>query len=298
MYEFTQIQNEKILLAFLNWGKGHLSRCIDVCRRLSSQSNTIFVACSAKDFHILSEYLPSLTHISFQDYPFKFSGKGDFTSDLLKSKKELSNFIKWEHTEVEKLVLENEISLVISDHRYGFYSKIISSIFITHQVHLSLKWWQFPAQLMHRRWINQFNHIWIMDDEQHSLAGKLSQKGNLKNASYIGHFSRFEERKKSENTLKIGVCSGPYPYNEQLLSQLVQNQELDYIISSIPSEDKRVIKSTSWKEADSLFYHAKEIHSYCGYSTLMDLKRLNCKGKLIPTPGQTEQEYLFKIHFK
>ena len=71
MYEFTEIQNEKILLAFLNWGKGHLSRCIDVCRRLSSQKNTIFVACSTEDFLILSEYLPTLTHIPFQDYPFK-----------------------------------------------------------------------------------------------------------------------------------------------------------------------------------------------------------------------------------
>lgn len=298
MFEFTEIQNEKILLSFLNWGKGHLSRCIDVCRRLSSQNNSIFVACNSEDYLILSEYFPSITHIPFQNYPFEFTGKGNFSSDLLKSKKELSHFIKWEQNTVEKLVLENQISLVISDHRYGFYSKTIPSLFITHQVNLSLKWWQFPAQLMHKKWMKHFHHIWIMDDEQHSLAGKLSQKGSLKNASYIGHFSRFEARKNSEKTLKIGVCNGPYPYNEQLLNKLIQNIELDYIISSIPSKDKRVIRPISWREADELFYSAKEIYSYCGYSTLMDLKRLNCEGKLIPTPGQTEQEYLYEIHFK
>jgi len=31
-----------------------------------------------------------------------------------------------------------------------------------------------------------------------------------------------------------------------------------------------------------------------GYSSLMDFSRLRCKTLLIPTPGQTEQEYLAK----
>jgi predicted glycosyltransferase len=43
---------------------------------------------------------------------------------------------------------------------------------------------------------------------------------------------------------------------------------------------------------------AKKIISRSGYSTIMDLDALNClhKAELIPTPGQTEQEYLASFH--
>jgi len=37
------------------------------------------------------------------------------------------------------------------------------------------------------------------------------------------------------------------------------------------------------------------IISRSGYSTIMDLVRLNKSAILIPTPGQTEQEYLAKL---
>lgn len=295
MKNTEDISGQRILLSFLNWGKGHLSRCIDVCRRLELQKNTIVVACTDEDFDILKAYVPSVSHISFADYPFEFSGKGNFATDLWKSRKSFSGFIKWEQHEVERLVKLHKIDTVISDHRYGFRSKNTPSIFITHQVNLALKWWQFPAQVIHEKWMKQFSFIWIMDDEQNSLAGKLSKKRKLKNVAYIGHFSRFEAI-NSEKTIELGVCNGPYPYNLQLLEKLVQNPDLDVIISSIPHKDKRVIQPNNWKETDELFYKAKTIHSYCGYSTLMDLERLSCKGNLIPTPGQTEQEYLYSLH--
>lgn len=296
MYRFEDIENKRILLSFLNWGKGHLSRCIDVCRRLQQQGNTIFVACSPEDIEVLKSYTPSIEHISFPGYPFQFSERGNFTNDLWKNKKILSRFIIREQKEVEKLVRTFRINFVVSDHRYGFRSKTIPSIFITHQVYLALKWWQQPAQWLHKKWMKQFSHIWIMDEEHNPLAGRLSRKGNLKNALYIGHFSRFEENSNTEKIQQIGVCNGPHPYNRQLLEQLLQNKNLDLILSPISHDDKRVMKPGNWKETDKLFYPAKTIHSYCGYSTLMDLKRLRCKGELIPTPGQSEQIYLYHYH--
>lgn len=298
MYDFESINNQRILLSFLNWGKGHLSRSIDVCRRLAGQNNTLLVACSIDDFLILKAYVPGVEHISFQNYPFHFSGTGDFTSDLLKSRKSLTDFVAWEQQEVEKLVASHQVSLIVSDHRYGFYSKKTPSVFITHQVQLALKWWQFPAQSLHKKWMKKFNFTWIMDDEQHPLAGKLSRKGNLENASYIGHFSRFESNSTVEKTIELGVCNGPHPYNRQLLEKLIQNTDLDFILSEIPHEDRRVISPENWQETDELFYKAKVIHSYCGYSTLMDLKRLKCTGNLVPTPGQAEQEYLYRSHLQ
>lgn len=295
MQSFTNINNQHILLSFLNWGKGHLSRCIDVCRRLERQGNTLLIACEEEDFAILSSYVPTLKHLPFPGYPFTFNGTGNFSRDLWKSRKALSDFIKWEQAEVAQLAKHHQITLIISDHRYGFFSKSIPSVFITHQVNLAVSWWQQPAQWLHKKWMNQFSFIWIIDAEKNALAGKLSRKGSLKNAAYIGHFSRFEKQ-DNEKTIELGVCNGPHPYNQQLLERLMKNKDLDVIISSIPGNDPRIVHPATWKETDELFYKAKAIHSYCGYSTLMDLKQLNCTGNLIPTPGQTEQEYLHHIH--
>lgn len=295
MHSFDNIKNQRILLSFLNWGKGHLSRCIDVCRKLERQGNTLLIACEEEDFAVLSSYVTPLKYLPFPGYPFTFQGTGDFAGDLWKSRKLLSDFMKWEQTEVEQLITQYQVTLVISDHRYGFFSQTVPSVFITHQVNLAIKWWQQPAQWLHRKWMKRFSSIWIMDEEKHSLAGKLSRKGNLKNAAYIGHFSRFE-KKETKKTIQLGVCNGPAPYNRQLLERLMGNKELDAIISSIPGNDPRIVHPATWKETDELFCSAKTIHSYCGYSTLMDLKQLGCKGELIPTPGQTEQEYLYQLH--
>lgn len=295
MHSFNNIENQRILLSFLNWGKGHLSRCIDVCRRLERQGNTILIACEEDDFTILNSYIPTVECLPFPGYPFSFQGTGDFAKDIWKSRKALSDFMRWEQNEVERLVIHYQITCIVSDHRYGFFSKTIPSVFMTHQINLPINWWQQPAQWLHNKWMRKFSFIWIMDDEKNSLAGKLSRKGSLKNAAYIGHFSRFEKQ-DNEKTIELGVCNGPHPYNQQLLEQLIGNKGLDVIISSISGNDSRIVHPGSWKETDALFYNAATIHSYCGYSTLMDLKRLGCKGKLIPTPGQTEQEYLHLLH--
>ena len=44
--------------------------------------------------------------------------------------------------------------------------------------------------------------------------------------------------------------------------------------------------------------HSKFIICRSGYSNIMDLSVLNKRAILVPTPGQTEQEYLAKYHSK
>lgn len=290
------IQNERILYSFLNWGKGHLSRSIELIKQLSEQHNELFICCSEADFDCLKSYVSNLNWITFEGYPLQFSGEGNFGKDLLLSRKALLRFVAHEFKKVEELVAEHQISLVISDHRYGFRSEKVPSIFITHQVQLALKWWQFPAQLLHKNWLKLFNHIWIMDTSDSALAGKLSHQGKFKNASYIGHFSRFEPNNNHEKTIVLGVCNGPHPYDQMLLEQLEKNEAINVIISSIPTINPKVVNPQNWKESDHYFYQAKKIIAYMGYSTLMDVQRLGCDYELKPTPGQLEQIYLYHLH--
>ncbi|HLU86568.1 MAG TPA: hypothetical protein VKZ44_02360 [Taishania sp.] len=294
--QLDKLTHQRILYSYLNWGYGHLSRSIGVVRKLLAQENEVVIAAPQRDFEIIRGYFPDAQLIDFPAYPFTFSGTGNFTKDLWNSRKKLIEFMREEKIFVEELVKNKQIDIVISDHRYGFRSAFVPSIFITHQVNLAVNWWQFPAQLLHHQLIRQFNRLWVMDDEQHSMAGKLS-KSSFKNTDYIGHFSRFEQSDISKELI-IGIVNGPFPYNQQLLQQLVLNQEIDLIISPISHSDSRVRTFNNWQEADEIIYKAKKIYAYCGYSTLLDIHVLACESHLIPTPGQTEQDYLHQLHSK
>ena len=54
----------------------------------------------------------------------------------------------------------------------------------------------------------------------------------------------------------------------------------------------KIISHSDAKEMQKLFEVSSLIISRPGYSTIMDLVALGKKAIFIPTPGQTEQEYL------
>jgi predicted glycosyltransferase len=49
-------------------------------------------------------------------------------------------------------------------------------------------------------------------------------------------------------------------------------------------------------DINELMCKSEVVIARSGYSTIMDLRKLNKKAILIPTPGQTEQEYLAGFH--
>ncbi len=55
-----------------------------------------------------------------------------------------------------------------------------------------------------------------------------------------------------------------------------------------------LISHINTQELQQLIVNAPTVICRSGYSTLMDLMTLGKKAVLIPTPGQTEQEYLAK----
>ena len=54
----------------------------------------------------------------------------------------------------------------------------------------------------------------------------------------------------------------------------------------------KIINHLPAMELEKAIVEASFVISRCGYSTVMDLMELRKKSILIPTPGQTEQEYL------
>ena len=294
-----EIRNKRVLLSSLNWGYGHLSRCISIVSLLLQNKNTVFFAGREADFNILRQYFSEeITYILNEPYPFTFRGSRFRKRDLVKSLIPLLKCYKREVKLVPLLVDEFNIDLVLSDHRYGFRSEKCPSIFITHQCTLPLKKMAWPIQLLHQSFIHKFNEVWIIDDQEKRFAGKLSES-LAKRATYIGLHSRFNAASYAPKEIKkeiecVLLISGPIEFSMALITHFQKEfneiKEPKYIIGPkelipmLPDQLSGYFKpNDTWKETDELLLKTKVIMSYCGYSTIMDMEFLQCEAKLIPT---------------
>lgn len=309
--KIKEVNQQRILLSVLNWGFGHVTRSIAIIEQLLAQKNQIFIACDIQQKTVFQSYLSEeVTYIDHAGYPFDFKGRGNFGEDLFDNRRRLVKRFSNEQQEVNVYVDTLKIDLVISDHRYGFFTKKCPSIFITHQLHLPLKWYQKPIQWIHKSIIqHNFSTRWIMDDTKHSLAGKLSDQIGYSNNEIIGFYSRFQRKNNSSSTTipYVAILSGPKVYAEQLLKELIvfSNQKqlkivcictYPFLVDELEHPFIEMVNTTDWNEMDALILKAETIISRTGYSTLMDLHFLNKKAILIPTNGQAEQLYLAKLH--
>lgn len=304
----NEITNKKILLSPLNWGYGHLSRCISIIEHLLKNKNELYFAGREADFAILKQYFnDGITYIEHAPYPFIFNENGFRMRYIWRNLIPVSRRYRQELKTVSKLISEHSIDVVLSDHRYGFRSSTCCSIFITHQCKLPIKGLWFPLQWLHRYFIRKFNYIWIVDDEEKRYAGELSTRLNT-NSMYIGIQSRFKRQELAEaKPLKEIECvllvSGPLPFSNKLITHFTEGfcaeSDPKFIIGSedilerLPAALRPYFKSNhDWLAADKLLISSKKIMSYCGYSTLMDVQFLECETNFIATEGQLEQNYL------
>jgi uncharacterized protein (TIGR00661 family) len=299
----NEIIQKRILISVLNWGMGHVFRSIGLIHQLLEQKNVVIIACSVEQEEIYNQYFDKVEFIRHDGYPFEFGGKGNFAWDLAKSFSLLNRRLKEERKEVETIVKKHQIDLILSDHRYGFRSDKIPSIFITHQFNLPVKWHQLGVNLVHRRLMFKFNFVWIMDYNDSRLAGKLSVSGKDKNVTYIGPYSRFTLYDRAKFEVKhdnVLIASGPQVYAQELVNTYFSKNNPNGHIAicayciQVPKGIEKI--SGNWKVQDEYILSAKKIISRSGYSTIMDLEILKCDYELIPTPGQAEQEYLSTIN--
>lgn len=298
----TDLHKKRILLSPLNWGSGHVARCIPLVHQLIQQENWVLVACSSEQRRIFEEYFDNLDFIEHAPYPFEFGGKGWFGWDMLRRRGALQKRLLDEEQEVRLYVQQYSIDCVISDHRYGFRSEDCASIFVTHQVNLPTPWYAFWVQKWHHRLIRKFQYMWVMDYSDSRLAGVLSENRNQFRLSYIGPFSRFQLYPVSEAKKegRVFIASGPDVYARQFIEQ--QDQRLERGDEWIAPKNLLTAfegaEELSWREQDQKIMLAKKIIARCGYSTLMDVEYLQSEAELSATPGQLEQEYLLKLHAK
>ena len=315
----TPLTGKKLLVAPLDWGLGHATRCVPVIRDLLNNNCELWLAGEGKQEKLLREEFPSLPFLPLKGYRIKY-GKSGLTGKILLQVPSILRSIKEENKWLKEQATNYGFEAVVSDNRYGLYHEKIFSVFITHQLFIKSslgKWSEKILQQWNYKFINRFNECWIPDEQgENNLAGELSHpvKLPLIPTKYIGPLSRFARQpadsfadQKIINEIKdhlLIILSGPEP-QRTILENKVVDEIANYpatatIVRGLPGE-KDIIPSTntihfynhlSSEELNSEAMKAEFIISRSGYSTIMDIAALQKKSILIPTPGQTEQEYL------
>jgi UDP-N-acetylglucosamine:LPS N-acetylglucosamine transferase len=293
----TDVKDKKIVISVLNWGFGHVSRSIGLISQLKGQGNEVVFAGDEQQAAIIKQYFPELKIIAHEGYSFNFRGKGRFAVDLFLSLPRLVKQFSKEKNRAEEIVKEEGADLLISDHRYGFRSDMVPSIFVTHQLQLPIEWYQSAMQLWHKNLINRFKTVWVMDTKESKLAGKLSATSGYNKVIYIGPYSRFMGKalKEDRDIDTVLIASGPDVYAQQLVDLYAKPGVTVVCADSIQTPPGVQRFSGNWLKQDELIRSANKIISRSGYSTIMDAQFLDASFKIIPTPGQREQEYLSSL---
>ncbi len=300
---------KRILVAPLNWGLGHAARCIPIINALLDNNFTPVLASDGSALELLRLEFPKLETIELPSYNISYSKKAkNFRAKLLMDSPKMLKAIKAEKKLVKKLVTDNLIDGIISDNRLGVFNKNIPSVFISHQLNVLSGSTSWLSSKLHQNFIKRFYECWVPDvQHEPSLSGKL---GHLEKSSleikYIGPISRFTKKGASEVYDLMVLLSGPEPQRtlleEKLMTELKEFNGSVILVKGIIEAEQTCFKKDAMTifnflkstELEKTINQSKIVLSRSGYTTIMDLAKLEKKAFFIPTPGQFEQEYLAK----
>jgi UDP:flavonoid glycosyltransferase YjiC (YdhE family) len=303
----------KVLVAPLDWGLGHATRCVPVIQELLRQGCRVILASSGKGKLLLQQEFPFLPVLHLPGYAIEYAATGwGLAAKIVAQIPKLLSVIKEEQAWLQKVVADERIDAVISDNRYGLHHPHVRSVFMTHQlcIQTPFGFGQDLLQELNYNYINQFHECWVPDAEgENNLAGSLSHPETKPTIPiyYTGPLSRFSNNGlHGEEKHLLVLLSGPEP-QRTMLEEKIMEELHDYsnpfvLVRGLPGEAESqvcngngvVYNHLPTQELEEVIAHASLVIGRCGYSTVMDLAHLQKRSILIPTPGQTEQEYLAK----
>ncbi len=197
-----------ILVAPLDWGLGHATRCVPLIRLLLHLGARVTIAAEGASAALLEGEFPSgvagLNIIHLDGYNVRLAKHGrSIYRALLWQIPKIRRAIRAEQDWLQNAIVEHGFDAVISDNRYGLYvndqSEKIPTVFITHQLLIKTglgSWFDRRLQRMNYHYINRFTECWVPD-----LAGPVNFAGELSHpvvlpstpVFYIGLLSRLRQ---------------------------------------------------------------------------------------------------------
>lgn len=306
--------SKPVLVAPLDWGLGHAARCIPIIERLLNRGHTVHLAGSDASLRLLTDKYPDLPAHELPGYQIHYPVDKNASVQILLQTPRMFRTIRREQEMTESIVSQHGIGIILSDNRYGIRSRHCRNILLCHQLALQAPagfgWTNAFFLKGHFRMMRPFDELWIPDMPGNvNLAGKLAHGFSIPMPHrFIGPLSRFAASKPvalpAPGQYRIVVLlSGNEPqrthFENRLTEQLLALNEPVLLIQGMTDAKRRQhlgkLDIVSFLQADELFPYlqaAEVVICRSGYSTLMDMAALGKRTLLVPTPGQTEQEYL------
>lgn len=304
----------RIVFGICSWGLGHATRSLPIIRRFIREGDEVTVVSYGRALTLLRNELGGSAHFAeLSDYqPPSTLNPRRLALDTFLSTPEYLFAMKREHSFVERMLDDGKIDAIFSDNRFGFYSLKAPSYYMTHQLRLlnpvDIRGLEKGSEIFNRWFLKRSTGVIVPDFEEDGLAGRLAHGLSVideRSLNYIGVLSDFTHRPVQEDLDVLVSVSGFEPQRsafEELVMSQMTGLDKDSIVSlgrDAATEVRgrvRVQGLSTKEEQEALLNRAKVVVSRSGYSTLMDLCVLQKKALLIPTPGQTEQEYLAEYH--
>ncbi|SNR39324.1 conserved hypothetical protein [Dokdonia pacifica] len=298
-----------ILVAPLNWGLGHATRCIPIIHALLADGYQVIIASDGIALALLQKEFPELLSVKLPSYDIEYAKKGThFKRKMISNVPKIIKAIRREHRALKHILELYNIDGVISDNRLGLYTSKVPTVFITHQLQVLSGKTTTATTYTHKRFIKRFDECWVPDYKGNmNLSGMLGHPKKVTlPVQYIGPLSRMQKETLPSKYDALVILSGPEPQRsileDTLMTELKKyNGAILFVKGIIEEEETREqqknIEIVNFLTSDKL---AKAINSApfviarSGYTTIMDLAALQKKAFFIPTPGQPEQEYLAK----
>ncbi|MBK7007917.1 MAG: glycosyltransferase [Saprospiraceae bacterium] len=302
--------HQKILYCVLNWGLGHASRSIPVIEALLQKGNEITLASDGMPLALLRRTFPDLPTKELPAYGIRYP-RASILQNMLLQAWSINKAIRKENMAVEHLYDNHGYDYIISDNRPGCYHPACTSIFISHQLephhpNAIIRWLFKHVNQWHFR---HFQQLWVPDDDQWCLSGNLSKADFEKpEVLWIGLCSQMIGGGRIPEKKIALILSGPEPQRSFLEAILIKQLSgfKDYEVTLVRGTDQgtHLDLPTHWEvihladagQVNQLMHTSALVVCRSGYSTLADLAVTGCPALLIPTPGQTEQEYLAERH--
>lgn len=302
---------EHILLAVLDWGLGHASRCVPLIEQWQKEGHQVTIASADKALAFLKASVSGVAYLELPAYAVRYPTPSMVVNMAWQSPR-LWKVVRQEQGLVQAYAVAKQVTQIVSDGRFGCYCPGLRNIWLAHQLHI-----QHPFGLLSRgmnsvyhAYIRRcFHEVWVPDWEgADGLAGALSEPIAGLPHRYLGPLSRFAEKApKTESSTQyhwLALLSGPEPQRtrleEEITELLLTQNKPALIIRGVPGETvihkiSTQVSTVDWllgAELQQQIDRSKQLICRSGYSTLMDAYYWQKPLLLIPTPGQTEQEYL------
>ncbi len=304
---------KRILIAPLDWGLGHATRCIPIIKELQRRQIEVIIAAEGAIATLLQREFPEIKIIPLKGYNISYGKRKNlFLLKIISQLPKIWKAIQYEKYWLNDMIALHKIEAVISDNRLGFCSKKVPSFFITHQLQIKSGSFFLDKIIRHFNYyfINQFDECWIPDVESaDNYAGTLSHPEVFPKipVKYIGPLSRFKKLTQEKKYKIAIVLSGPEPqrtiFENKIINQLKDVNVSTVIVRGLPNEIQQLSLTNQQVilhnyldavELSDLMQQSEIVIARSGYSTIMDLVAIGQQAVLVPTPGQTEQEYLAK----